>query len=169
MTKAAREKLFDAITATADVGVAIVDVDEIDILNIPGDDGCRGWRALADISTAVDYALIDGNRMPVIGCEGEAVVKGDGRSLSIAARSVIAKVTRDRLMRALAETYHGYGWERNAGYGTAEHMDASNGSVQRLSIEKVLRQCATSCLRSDSDSHILPFESSRKPLNPFNC
>jgi len=68
--------------------------------------------------------LIDGNRMPSLPCSAETIVKGDGKSLSIAAASVIAKVTRDRIMVDLNIRYPGYGWDRNAGYGTAEHLDA---------------------------------------------
>lgn len=124
MTEAAREKLFDMIRETSAVSVAIVDVDEIDIHNILGATMLGMSCAVTSIEPAVDYALIDGNRVPVLNCAGEAVVKGDGRSLSIAAASVIAKVSRDRLMRDLAQKYPGYGWERNAGYGTKQHLDA---------------------------------------------
>ena len=73
---------------------------------------------------------MDGNRAPDLPCPCQTVVKGDGRSLSIAAASIVAKVTRDRLMRRLAEEFPGYGWERNAGYGTAEHKAA----LERLGI-----------------------------------
>jgi ribonuclease HII len=69
-------------------------------------------------------ALVDGNRVPQLPCKAVAIVGGDGKSLSIAAASIIAKVTRDRLMRRLAEEHPGYGWEHNAGYGTPEHLAA---------------------------------------------
>ena len=72
----------------------------------------------------VDFALIDGNRDPGLACPSRTVVKGDGLSLSIAAASIVAKVARDRVMADLAARYPGYGWERNAGYGTAEHLAA---------------------------------------------
>ena len=81
-------------------------------------------RAAEALGVAPDLALVDGNRPPKLRCPVECVVKGDGRSLAIAAASVIAKVTRDREMAALAESFPGYGWERNAGYGTAEHQAA---------------------------------------------
>ena len=71
-----------------------------------------------------DAALVDGNRAPDLPCPVETVVKGDGLSLSVAAASIAAKVTRDRQMAALAERHPGYGWERNQGYGTAEHRAA---------------------------------------------
>ena len=67
------------------------------------------------------HALVDGDRTPALGCPATAIVRGDARSLSIAAASIVAKVTRDRLMAELARVHPGYGWERNAGYGTAEH------------------------------------------------
>ncbi|HLJ65691.1 MAG TPA: ribonuclease HII, partial [Stellaceae bacterium] len=69
-------------------------------------------------------ALIDGNRAPTLPCAVTTIVGGDGLSLSIAAASVIAKVTRDRMMRALAPRYPHYGFERNAGYGTKTHLEA---------------------------------------------
>ena len=70
------------------------------------------------------YALIDGNSGPALACSFECVVKGDGHSLSIAAASIVAKVTRDRIMRKLDARHPGYGWASNAGYGTREHQDA---------------------------------------------
>ncbi len=71
-----------------------------------------------------DLALIDGNRAPALPCAVKTIVGGDGLSLSIAAASVVAKVTRDRLMRALAARYAGYGWETNFGYPTEAHRQA---------------------------------------------
>jgi len=124
MSAAARDSLYDTIMATASVGVGICDIDEIDLLNILG----ATMKAMTDAVRALDpgasYALIDGNRLPVLGIEARTIVKGDQKSLSIAAASVIAKVTRDRIMADLARRYPGYGWERNAGYGTAEHLAA---------------------------------------------
>ena len=81
-------------------------------------------RAVEDLGQNPDYALIDGNKVPDLSIDAEAVVKGDGRSLSIAAASIVAKVTRDRAMEKLAEDFPEYGWERNAGYGTKEHQAA---------------------------------------------
>ncbi|MBO6949693.1 MAG: ribonuclease HII [Rhodospirillales bacterium] len=124
MTIKSRDILYDAIMETADVGVGICDVDEIDLLNILG----ATMKAMADAVRALDpqpdVALIDGNREPALSCDCECVVKGDARSLSIAAASVIAKVTRDRIMLDLDRKHPGYGWARNAGYGTAEHLAA---------------------------------------------
>ncbi len=89
-------------------------------------------RAAADLAAglaagggrAPEAALVDGNRLPDLPCPAQAVVGGDGLSLSIAAASILAKVTRDRAMAALARDHPGYGWERNRGYGTAEHRAA---------------------------------------------
>ena len=126
----AREDLFDQISGAADVGVGIADVDRIDRDNILAATLWAMRAALDDLSAVPAYALIDGNRMPDLPCPAETVVKGDGRCLSIAAASIIAKTTRDRLMCVLAEECPGYGWERNMGYGTAEHSAA----IDRLGV-----------------------------------
>jgi ribonuclease HII len=81
-------------------------------------------RAVAALGTSPTIALVDGNVPPPLPCAVETVVGGDGLSLSIAAASVIAKTTRDALMRRLARRYGGYGWEHNAGYATEEHRAA---------------------------------------------
>lgn len=125
MTARARDRLFAYLSETAEVGVGIVEPAEIDRLNIL-------WATMAGMATAVanlvaapELVLIDGNRVPDgLPCRGEAVVKGDGKSLSIAAASVIAKVTRDRIMTELDTRFPGYGWARNAGYGTKQHLEA---------------------------------------------
>lgn len=115
MTARARDRLFDYLTAHAEVGVGIADVETIDRINILQATLAAMTDAVAKLAAPPDLALIDGNKIPpAMTCRSEAVVKGDGRSLSIAAASVIAKVTRDRIMLDLAERYPGYGWERNA-------------------------------------------------------
>ncbi|MEX0693481.1 MAG: ribonuclease HII [Rhodospirillales bacterium] len=124
MSAAARGTLFARIMDSADVGVGICDVDEIDRLNILGATMQAMAKAVAGLSAPPELALIDGNRKPVLACAALTIVKGDAKSLSVAAASVIAKVTRDRIMAELAEQFPGYGWERNAGYGTTEHMAA---------------------------------------------
>jgi ribonuclease HII len=121
-----RESLFDVIKACALIGVGEADVAEIDRLNILQATFLamrRAYEALRE-QTTVDWALVDGNQRPALPCQIQCIVKGDGRSLSIAAASVIAKVTRDRQMSVLADRFPGYGWDRNAGYGTAEHKEA---------------------------------------------
>jgi len=120
-----RDGLFDAICATAAFAIADAEVAEIDRLNILRATDLAMARALAALPVAPAAALIDGRRVPPgLGCPGEALVRGDALALSVAAASILAKVTRDRLMRGLAETHPGYGWERNMGYGTAEHKAA---------------------------------------------
>jgi len=103
------------------IGVGMASVDEIDRLNILAATLLAMRRAVDSLPVAPDHALVDGNRLPDLACPAETLVGGDGRSLSIAAASIIAKVTRDRIMAGLAEMFPGYGWERNAGYGTALH------------------------------------------------
>lgn len=124
MTAIARDDLFDQINAHAKVGVGIVDIDQIDILNILGATMKAMADAVRNLPTRPALALVDGNREPTLMCNAQCIVKGDSKSLSIAAASVIAKVTRDRIMADLASQFPGYGWERNAGYGTKEHMAA---------------------------------------------
>jgi ribonuclease HII len=122
LTAAKRDALFDAIMASAQVGVGMASVEEIDELNILGATKLAMLRAIEALPTLPGMALVDGNRAPKLPCKVQTVVKGDSKSLSIAAASIIAKVTRDRLMHQLSLEYPGYGWERNAGYGTAQHQ-----------------------------------------------
>ncbi|MEM7508140.1 MAG: ribonuclease HII [Pseudomonadota bacterium] len=115
-----RDALYDQIVASAEYGIGIADVAEIDSLNILRANDLAMRRAVEGIDVA--HVLIDGNRVPPeFPLPATAVVKGDGRSLSIAAASVLAKVTRDRIMDDLARVHPGYGWETNRGYGTAAH------------------------------------------------
>lgn len=122
LTAARRETLFAQIMDVAEVGLAHVTVEEIDRINILQASMEAMRRALAALPARPDYALVDGNRLPdAMPCPAEPVVKGDARCASIAAASIVAKVTRDRLMVTLAQQYPGYGWETNAGYGTKAH------------------------------------------------
>ena len=125
LSSAKRERLFAEILATAQVSVAHATVEEIDALNILRASHLAMERAVAGLPTPPSHALIDGNLIPA-GLKGraEAIVKGDAKSLSIAAASIIAKVTRDRIMVDLAQQHPGYGWEGNAGYPTKEHLAA---------------------------------------------
>ncbi|MCB2108574.1 MAG: ribonuclease HII [Rhodobacteraceae bacterium] len=126
LSPAVRERLFDELTRSDSVssGVGIADVEEIDRHNILQATYLAMHRAVTNCPRAIDHALVDGNRAPKLPCAVDTIVKGDGLSLSIAAASVIAKVTRDRMMKALAAQFPGYGWETNAGYGTAQHQSA---------------------------------------------
>ena len=122
LSLATRTRLEAEIAATARVGIGHAEVEEIDRLNILRASHLAMERAVAALPVAPDHLLIDGNLIPA-GLTGpaEAIVKGDGRSLSIAAASIMAKMCRDRIMVDLAQQHPGYGWERNAGYPTAEH------------------------------------------------
>ncbi len=118
-----RGELAAALAELAEVALGRAEVAEIDSLNILQASHLAMQRALAGLAGPVDAALVDGNRLPALPCPAEAVVGGDGSSLSIAAASIVAKVHRDREMARLAARHPGYGWERNMGYGTREHRD----------------------------------------------
>lgn len=118
-----REALIDQIKAESIWAVGEASVAEIDDLNILQATFLAMRRAVAGLSQQPDYALIDGNKLPpALSVPGHPVVKGDGLSCSIAAASIIAKVTRDQYMAKLAEEFPGYGWEKNAGYGVKAHQ-----------------------------------------------
>ena len=106
------------------IGVGAATVREIAAHNILGATKLAMARAVAALPALPAWALVDGNQPPCLLCPVEAVVKGDGRSISIAAASVVAKVTRDHIMHTLATHHPGYGWETNAGYGTRQHRQA---------------------------------------------
>lgn len=120
-----REVLYGAIMSRAiAVGVGVADVDDIDRLNILHATMAAMRRAVDALGVRPKVALVDGNRLPKLPCRGQAVVKGDALCLSIAAASIVAKVTRDRMMTALANEYPGYGFEKHKGYATVEHQEA---------------------------------------------
>ncbi len=108
----------------AEIGIGAASVIEIDRRNILQATLAAMARAVTALPRRPEIALVDGNVPPALACPVRTVIGGDGLSLSIAAASVIAKVTRDRLMRRLALRYGGYGWETNVGYGTPEHQEA---------------------------------------------
>jgi ribonuclease HII len=108
----------------AAIGIGEADVGEIERLNILNAALLAMQRAFAALARPIDHALIDGNRAPSLACPAHAVIGGDALCLSIAAASIVAKIHRDGIMAALARRHPGYGWERNAGYGTAEHCAA---------------------------------------------
>lgn len=126
LSHAKREALFEPLMTGgwAKLGIGLASAAEIDSLNILKATYLAMRRALEALGEMPSLALVDGNRAPPLPCPVQTVVKGDGISLSIAAASIIAKVTRDRIMSELALRYPGYGWESNAGYGTAEHQEA---------------------------------------------
>ena len=121
-----REELYAILVGcgAAVIGVGQADVREIYSFNILQATFRAMGRAVEALGRLVTVALVDGNREPPLSCTVKTIIAGDGKSLSIAAASIIAKVTRDRQMTALAAAHPGYGWETNMGYGTAEHCDA---------------------------------------------
>ena len=122
LTPKVRERLFDEIMEKAWVSVAHATVEEIDMLNILYASHLAMERAVSGLASTPCHALIDGNMIPkALPCPATAVVKGDGRSLSISAASIVAKVVRDRIMVDLAQQHPGYDWEKNAGYPTPAH------------------------------------------------
>lgn len=124
LTPQKREYLFSKIQEFSETSLGVCGVDEIDRLNILQATMLAMQRAMAGLKTTPALALIDGNRAPKLACPTLAVIKGDSISLSIAAASIIAKHTRDALMKNLAKDFPQYSWERNAGYGTPAHLKA---------------------------------------------
>ena len=117
-----RDTLYEELLEVADVSIAQATVREIEEENILQASHIAMVRALSGLKQPANFALIDGNKIPRgMNLPAETLVKGDTRSLSIAAASIVAKVWRDRLMVDLAQQHPGYGWERNAGYPTKEH------------------------------------------------
>lgn len=128
LDRATRERLAEKLRARAAIGVGTASVQEIDRFNILQATFLAMRRAVDALALALGrapaHALVDGNRAPPLPCPVETIVEGDAKCLSIAAASIVAKVTRDRLMCELAAAHPQYGWEHNAGYGTAEHLKA---------------------------------------------
>lgn len=126
LTAAAREAAHLALRSCPGIQIAVAaaSVREIARLNILHASMLAMSRAVLRLQTCPDLVLVDGNRCPPLSCPAVAVIGGDGQCLSIAAASIVAKVTRDRLMARLSQRCPGYGWEQNAGYGTARHRTA---------------------------------------------
>jgi ribonuclease HII len=124
LTAEQREELFEALQQVAVIGIGEASVEEIDRINILQATFLAMRRAVAALGQAPRHALVDGNQQPKLGCRTTLLVGGDGLSLSIAAASIIAKVTRDRLMAALDARHPGYGFARHKGYATEAHLAA---------------------------------------------
>lgn len=124
LTEKKREKLYDIIMENCEVGVGIVDhkcIDEINILNAT----FKAMRqAVSNLNDKFDLLLVDGNhKVREYNEKQEAIIKGDGKSLAIAAASIIAKVSRDRMMKNYCEQYPDYNFGKHKGYGTKEHRE----------------------------------------------
>jgi ribonuclease HII len=125
LSEDAREELYPQIMDMAvAVGVGEASVGEIDLVNIRQATHLAMARAVRALAVAAEFALVDGNDAPALPCPCDTIVDGDARSVSIAAASIIAKVTRDRMMRVLHIDFPGYGWFTNKGYSTEEHLEA---------------------------------------------
>jgi ribonuclease HII len=119
-----RELLYDKVIENAIAwSVGIATEQEIDEVNILQATYLAMRRAVEGLEVKADYALIDGNRMPPLSIDGETVIKGDALSMSIAAASIIAKVSRDRFMLEIDEKYPEYQFSKHKGYGTALHYE----------------------------------------------
>jgi ribonuclease HII len=117
-----RETLYARLVEHAQVGIGFCTVDEIDRINILQASLLAMTRAVAALPMQPHYALVDGNKKPDLAFPCETIIEGDAKSYSIAAASIVAKVTRDRIMVELAQSFPGYGWHTNVGYGTKEHQ-----------------------------------------------
>ncbi len=124
LTAARRAQLFDTIHTCARVGVGIVSAARIDKMNILAATLCAMTGAVAALDSLPTLALVDGNRAPKLSIRVQTIVGGDGKSLSIAAASIIAKVTRDRIMEKLHKHYPQYGFASHKGYCTKVHLAA---------------------------------------------
>ncbi len=125
LTAIKREKIYDEILENAITGVGISTVEEIDSINILEATKLAMQRAVSMLERQdIGLVLIDGNKAPKLNYKTQTVIGGDAKSLSIAAASIIAKVTRDRIMCELSQEYPEYGWEKNSGYGTKHHIEA---------------------------------------------
>jgi ribonuclease HII len=119
-----RERLFADLIGVAAIGVGQASVAEIETMNILQASHLAMRRAVAGLAAMPQRALVDGGQVPPgLPCPAEAIVGGDARVLSIAAASIVAKVTRDRIMVALSQQFPGYGWHSNMGYGTKSHLE----------------------------------------------
>ena len=125
MSAAARERVFpDVLRVASAVAIGAASVREIDRLNVLEATALAMRRALDRLPNDPDHVVLDGLPMRGLGRAHDAVVGGDTLVHSVSCASIVAKVVRDRLMRRLALRHPGYGWERNAGYGTSDHLDA---------------------------------------------
>lgn len=120
-----REALFEVIKAEAvSYSIAYASVEEIESMNILNATMLAMKRAVEGLDVKADYAMIDGNRLPDLCIDSECIIKGDAKSMSIACASILAKVSRDRLLYKYAEEYPMYGFDKHKGYGTKAHTAA---------------------------------------------
>ena len=126
MSEKKRNEIYSRIVSEHHCAVGIADVNEIDELNILQASLLSMKRAITNLLLKPDFVLIDGAHKPALDIDSENIIKGDNKSLSIAAASIIAKVERDQFMKKIDEEYPHYNWKKNKGYGTKEHQNALN-------------------------------------------
>ena len=120
-----REALFDVIKEQAlSYSIAFASVEEIEEMNILNATMLAMKRAVEGLDVKADYAMIDGNRLPNLDIDSEFIIKGDAKSMSIACASILAKVSRDRLLHKYAEEFPEYSFDKHKGYGTKVHVEA---------------------------------------------
>lgn len=125
LTEDVRQQIYDRILASgAHHGIGIAEVDRIDQYNILKATLWAMEKAIENLPVLPQYVLVDGNAAPQLKCQIQTIIQGDSKSLSIAAASILAKVTRDRIMCTYEDQYPGYGFARHKGYGTPEHKAA---------------------------------------------
>jgi ribonuclease HII len=145
LTPAHRERLFLIVTQTAlAVGVGVASVAEVDEMGVGQATYLAMQRAVDNLTPAPEFVLVDGYKVGFAGVESEGVIGGDGIYLPIAAASIVAKVTRDRMMVELGQKYPGFGFEIHKGYGTALHQkglaDCGVSDVHRKSFAPIRQQ-----------------------------
>jgi ribonuclease HII len=147
LSEARREALFDPIMATSHVGIGIAEAELIDRVNILQATHHAMLQAVGNLKLQPSFALIDGNRAPSLSIRVQMIIGGDAKSLSIAAASIIAKVTRDRIMQTLHQQFPHYGFASHKGYGTAAHAAAlqQHGAcpVHRMSFKPIAKLTST--------------------------
>ena len=148
----------------ARIGVGAASVPEIDRINILRAALLAMTRAVGVLGVRPDTALVDGDTAPLLSCAVQTVVKGDALSFSIAAASVVAKVTRDRIMRALAPRYPGYGWATNVGYATPEHGEG----IRRLGVTRHHRRSFAPVRLAIEGELVLPLFAEIEPGSQAN-
>lgn len=158
LTALRREKLFDEIRAKAlCCSVALATVEEIDRLNILQATMLAMRRAVQGLRLKPGKVLVDGNRLPPLDVLAEAVVSGDALVPAISAASILAKVTRDRLLCELHQQHPEYGFDRHKGYGTAQHLRALQAhgalAVHRRSFAPVARALASTAFAGEGGAH----------------
>lgn len=148
LTEKKREALFDVICEKAiSYSIGIATEEEIDEINILNATFLAMRRAVDGLSVKPDYALIDGNQHPGLSIADETVIKGDGKSMSIAAASILAKVSRDRFMLQIAEKYPEYCFEKHKGYGTKLHYEM----IEKYGVAPIHRRSFLKKILGDSN------------------